>query len=121
MGPGMMGPGMMGQGMGPGIMGPGMMGQGMGPGMMGQGMGPGMMGPGMMGRGMGVLPQDLSVENVQHMLEHQLAWQGNPNLKLGKVEEKDEDTIVAEIVTQDGSLVQRLQVDRHTGMMQSTS
>jgi hypothetical protein len=129
----MMGPGMMGQGMGPAMMGPGMMGQGMGPGMMmgpmmgvgpgmmGQGMGPGMMGPGMMGGGMGVLPQDLSIENVRHMLEHQLTWQGNPNLKLGKVEEKDKDTIVAEIVTQDGSLVQRLQVDRHTGSMQPTS
>jgi hypothetical protein len=147
MGPGMMGPGMgpgmMGPGMGPGMMGPGMMGQGMGPGMMGgcpwwqgQGMmGPGMMGPGMMGQGMGpgmmgqgmgpgsmaALPQDLSVENVRHMLEHQLAWQGNPNLKLGKVEEQDEDTIVAEIVTQDGSVVQRLHVDRHTGMMQPAS
>lgn len=129
-GQGMMGPGMMGQGMGPGMMGhgmgPGMMGQGMGPGMMGQGMGPGVMGqgmaPGMMGQGMGpgpmmALPQDLSVENVRHMLEHRLAWQGNPNLKLGEVEEKDEDTIEAEIVTQDGSLVQRLEVDRHTGWM----
>jgi hypothetical protein len=130
MGPGMMGPGMMGPMMGPGMMGPGMMGQGTWPGMM-MGMGPGMMGrgmmgPGMMGQGMGpgpmtALPQDLSVENVRHMLEHQLAWQGNPNLKLGKVEEKDEDTILAEIVTQDGSLVQRLQIDRHTGSMQPTS
>ena len=27
-----------------------------------------------------------------------LAWQGNPNLKLGNVEQKDDDTIVAEIV-----------------------
>ena len=115
----MMGPGMMGQGMGPGMMGPCPYGQGMmGPGMMGQGMGPGMMGPGMGPGSMAALPQDLSVENVRHMLEHQLTWQGNPNLKLGKVEERDEDTIVAEIVTQDGSLVQRLQVDRHTGMMQ---
>ena len=100
-----------------------MMGERLGPGMMGRGM---MMGAGMMGQGMGprsmtALPQDLSIENVRHMLEHQLAWQGNPNLKLGKVEEKDEDTIVAEIVTQDGSVVQRLQVDRHTGMMQPTS
>jgi hypothetical protein len=31
------------------------------------------------------------------------------------VSEKDDDTIVAEIVTQEGSLVQRLEVDRHTG------
>ena len=124
-----MGPGMMGQGMGPGYgmgqgMGPGYgMGQGMGPGYgMGQGMGP-MMGGGMRGQGMGPgmmrpLRQDLTAADVQHMMEHRLAWQGNPNVKVGTVEEKDDDTIVAEIVTQDGSLVQRLEVDRHTGWMQ---
>ena len=126
MGPGMMGqgmgPGMMGQGMGPGPMGqgmgPGMMGQDMGPGMMGQGMGPGMMGQGMQGAMRQPLPTDLSADQVSHMLEHHLAWQGNPNLKLGTVEETDGDTITAEIVTQDGALVQRLAVDRHTGTMQ---
>lgn len=125
MGPGMMGPGMMGPGMmGPGMMGPGMMGPGM--------MGPGMMGQGMMGQGMGrgmmmgpgwgpmphALPSDLSVEQVRHMLGHQLAWQGNPNLRLGTVEETDADTITAEIVTRNGELVQRLSIDRHTGAMQ---
>jgi hypothetical protein len=36
---------------------------------------------------------------------------------VGKVEEKDGDTFVAEIVTKDGSLVQRLEVDRHRGSM----
>lgn len=120
-----MGPGMMGQGMGPGMMGPGYgMGQGqmgpgmMGPGMMGQGMGPGMMGQGQMGPGMmQPLRQDLSAADVQHIMEHRLSGQGNPNVKLGKVEEKDDDTIVAEIVTKDGSLVQKVEVDRHTGWM----
>ena len=84
-------------------------------------MGPGMMGPGYgMGHGYGMhraLPRDLTTDDVRHMLGHQLEWQGNPNLKLGKVEEKDEDTIVAEIVTNDGSLVDRFEVDRHTGRM----
>jgi hypothetical protein len=61
-----------------------------------------MMGPGMMGPGYG--------------MGHGYGMQ-NPNLKLGKVEEKDEDTIVAEIVTNDGSLVDRFEVDRHTGRM----
>ena len=107
MGPGMMGPG---YGMGHGYhMGQGMMGPRyhMGP---GQGMGP--------GYGMHqALPRDLTTDDVRHMLGHQLEWQGNPNLKLGKVEEKDEDTIVAEIVANDGSLVDRLEVDRHTGRM----
>lgn len=118
MGPGMMGQGMMGHGYAPQgdempMMGPGGrdhgMGQGMGPGMgqgMGQGMGPGMMQP---------APQVLSADDVKTMLERRLAWQGNPHVKLGKVEEKDDDTILAEVVTQDGSLVQRLEVDRHSG------
>ncbi|HMB77518.1 MAG TPA: hypothetical protein VKN76_14055 [Kiloniellaceae bacterium] len=86
-----------------------MMGQGMmGQGMMGQSMGPGMMQP---------LRQDLTTADVQHMLDHELAWQGNPNIKLGPVEETDDDTITADIVTQDGSLVQKLEIDRHTGSM----
>ena len=107
MGPEMMGPGYgmgHGQHMGQGMMGPRYH---MGP---GQGMGP--------GYGMHqALPRDLTTDDVRHMLGHQLEWQGNPNLKLGKVEEKDEDTIVAEIVTNDGSLVDRFEVDRHTGRM----
>jgi hypothetical protein len=107
MGPGMMGPNYgHGQQMGHGMMGQDE-GQGMGP-MMGQGMGHGMMQP---------LRQDLSAEDVKHMMEHRLAWHGNPNVKVGSVEEKDNDTIVAEIVTQDGSLVEKLEVDRHTGWM----
>jgi hypothetical protein len=139
MGPGMMGPGMMGQGMmmGPGMMGPGygpegdempMMGpggqhHGMGPGMgqgMGQGMAPGMgqgSGPGM-GMGQGMMQpsaRSLSADDVKTMLGWRLVWQANPHVKLGNVEEKDDDTILAEIVTRDGSLVERLEVDRHSG------
>ena len=110
------------QGMGPGMIGPGMlgtgaMGQGMAPGMV---MGPGVMGPGMSMMGLGImqpLAKDLTAADVLHMIEHQLAWQRNPNLKAGKVEEKDQDIITAEVVTQEGSLVQRLEVDRHTGLM----
>jgi hypothetical protein len=124
MGPGFhhMGPGTM-QGPGAGMLGPdpGMLGPGpgtkghgmmMGPGMMG----PGMMGPGMMGRGMGAaLPQDLSSDQVRHMLTHHLAWRGKSGLKLGKVEEVDDDTITAEILGPDGTVVDKLEVDRHTG------
>ena len=133
-GPGMMGPkmggrGMMGGGaMGPGMMGPGMMGPGMmGPGMMGPGMMPMMQqmhrdtkGQGMMGPGHGsrVVPQqDLSSDDVRHFLEHHLAMQGNPRLKVGEINEKDDDTVVADIVTTDGALVDRFEVDRHTGQM----
>lgn len=131
MGPGMMGPGMMmGQGcwgpgcgmMGPGMMGPGMMGgyygQGYGPGMMqgyGQGYGPGMMGPGAYGR-QGNL--NLSTDDVKNYLERWIAVQGNPRLKVGDVKEKDADTIEADVVTKDNSLVQRFIVNRHTGFYQ---
>jgi hypothetical protein len=121
---GMMGPGMMQQGMmNGGMMGPGMAGQGMA----GQGMGPGMMNQGMQGGGMGYgmgngmmqpLRQDLTADDVRHILGHRLEWAGNPHVKVGKVEEKDDDTIVAEIVTQEDSLVQRLEINRHTGWMQ---
>ena len=129
------GSGMMGSGMGHGY---GMMGHGHGMGqghgmghgrgmghghgMMGRGMGHGM---GMMGRGgksgcpgaMGgsSVDKELSVEDVTKILEGRLAWRGNDRLKVGKVEEKDENTIIAEIVTVDDSLVKRLEFDRKTG------
>jgi hypothetical protein len=88
-----------------------------------EGMGPrGMRQPGMM-RGRGVGPvllygppaEGITVERARTMLEGALAWHGNPRLELGEVTEQDEDTIVAEILTVDGSLVQRLAVDRATG------
>ena len=120
------------------MMGHGMMGQGnqgqmpmMGHGMMGQGnqgqmpmMGQGMIGqmPMMGGYGRGQmqpLRRDLTAEEVKHMMEHRVDWAGNPNLKVGKITEKDADTIVAEIVTKDGSLVRKIDVDRHTGRMQA--
>jgi hypothetical protein len=104
-----------------------MMGQGRCPmmGMMGPGMmGPGMMGSGMMGQGRGgmmgmaaPLAEDLSADGVRHMMEHRVARTGNPNLKVGEIVEQDDDTITADVVTQDGSLVRRFMVDRHTGMM----
>lgn len=86
--------------------------------MMGQGRGQ-MMGPhGMMGQGgLAPLAEDLSVDGVRHIMEHRLAMRQNPNLKLGEIVEKDDDTITAEVVTQEGSLVRRFIVDRHTGMM----
>jgi hypothetical protein len=125
-GPGMMGggygpgygPGMMGGGYGPGY-GPGMMGGGYGPGwgMMGGGYGPGY-GPGMM-YGQGYANQGdmkLTISQVKNYLSQMIR---NPNLSVGDVKEKDADTIVADVVTkQGGSLVQRLQFNRHTGFVQ---
>ena len=72
-----------------------------------------------MGPGFGVVTpsQHLSVDDVRHFLEHRLERHGNDRLRIGDVKEADKDSIVAEIVTVDGSLVDRLNVDRHTGVM----
>jgi hypothetical protein len=115
--------GRMGPGMGQGTMGPGMGHGMMGPGR-GQGMGPGMMGPGYgsdRGHGMRVVPRaDLSTDDVRHFFADRLAMHGNKRLKVGEVKEADDDSIVADIVTLDDSLVQRFKVDRHTGRVQRT-
>jgi len=106
----MMGPG---TGMRPGMMGSGMMGHGYG---MGRGMRPGQ------GFGGRIVPwKDLSTDDVRHTLEHRLEWRGNKRLKVGEVKQADDDTIIADIVTQENSLVQRFKVDRHTGRMQQVN
>lgn len=106
-----------GSGMHGGHMGPGMMGH-MG-GMMGH-MGSGMMGPGASGQGgcplhQAALTEELTVESVTKSLERWLSHMGNDRLKVGEVKAKDDKTIVAEIVTVDDSLVQRIEFDRKTG------
>jgi hypothetical protein len=96
---------------------------GMGPGMMGrgyQGMGPGMMGPGYRGYGP-QYPQEskpLTEKDVKAMLENYLKSTRNPNLKLGKIAEKDY-YFEAEILTKDNSLVDKILVDKQTGWMRS--
>ncbi len=141
-GPGYMGPGMM-NGYGSGWMGSGMMygsgpGGAYGPGWMGSGLmygsgpggayGPGWMGPGMMGYGGygpgGWGPQqqanlNLTVDEVKANMERWLKATGNPHIKLGDVVEKDADSITADIVTTDKeALVQRYDINRHTGFTQ---
>jgi Spy/CpxP family protein refolding chaperone len=128
-----MGPGMMGYGYG---MGPGMMGYGYGmsPGMMGGMMGYGYgMGPGMMGKGYGMGPQygpgyqgpqyqrpktPMEEKDAKKLLENYLESTRNPNLKLGKLEDKGDD-FEAEIVTKKGSLIDRIKIDKRTGWMRS--
>jgi hypothetical protein len=109
--------------MGPGMMGPGYYGH--------RGMGPGMMGPGMMGPGYGYdrgydypdnpryrrrepLKKDEAKEQVQQMLTQSR----NPNLKVGNVEEKD-GAFEVDILSKGGDLVDKMQVDKETGMMRS--
>jgi hypothetical protein len=62
----------------------------------------------------------LSIDNVRTNMERWLASQGNPRLKLGNVKDQDADTIVADIVTKDDSLVQRFVINRHNGYFRSS-
>jgi hypothetical protein len=121
-GPGwMMGPGMMGYGgYGPGWMGPGMMGYG------GYGPGPWMMARGMPGWGCGPgggwgaqqANLNLTPAAVKSNMERWVKATGNRHIKLGKVAEQDADTITADIVTTDkDALVQRYEINRHTGFI----
>lgn len=137
-GGGEMGQGMMDDvGMAPGMMGRGMMRGGMmgedmpRSGMMGMDgmpMGP-MMRGGMYrhmdGHGLGpdVLygmphgaPREMTPARVETFLSHLLARHGNPRLELGEITEGDDGSIIAEIVTVDGSLVQRLAFNRFPGL-----
>jgi hypothetical protein len=136
MGPGMMGGNWQGNGSGQGY---GMM-NSYGPGWMhSQGYGPGWMhsrgygssqgyGPGWMHGGRGYGPcwdneanagqqrdLKLTTDDVKTRMERWVGLQRNPRLKLGDVKEKDADTITADIVTVDNSLVQRFAINRHTG------
>lgn len=58
----------------------------------------------------------LSVEDVRYYLTSQLERLKNKRLKLGDVTAED-GSITADIVTVENSLVQRLKVDRHTGLI----
>ena len=117
----------------------GMMGPNAGPGMMGLGAGYGMMGPGMMGFGMGGMmgarnracnedgsvpdfgfrrntnALNLNADDVKNYVASAIAWDGNPHLKLGAVKERDGNTVTAEIVTKDNSLVEAIAFDRRSG------
>jgi hypothetical protein len=106
-----------GQGYGPGYHMRGW-GGGYGPGMMrGYGYGPGN-GPAYnRGDAQGNQTLNLTTDDVKARMERWLTWRANPRLKLGEIKEKDADSITADVVTKDNSLVERLIVDRHTGFM----
>lgn len=90
-------------------------------GRMRQGPGSGMMKrEGAMEWEMGVVEpiQHLSTDDVRHYFEHRLEAVGNDRLKLGEVTQTDEDTIAVDIVTVDNSLVDRLEVDPHSGRIE---
>ncbi|MCF8030203.1 MAG: hypothetical protein K9K39_04860 [Desulfohalobiaceae bacterium] len=58
--------------------------------------------------------EPLQKNAARNLAENYVA--GNPNLNIGNVKEKD-DVFVATVVTQDGSLVEKLLIDKKTGWM----
>jgi len=95
--------------------------------------GPGMMhrrgdrGPGMMGPGWGYpygsryqqQGEPLDKKEAKEIVENQLKARGNPNLKVGDIEE-EENAFIAEIVTRKGdSLVDKVAINKQTGWMRS--
>ncbi|MBW2120677.1 MAG: hypothetical protein JRH07_02375 [Deltaproteobacteria bacterium] len=91
-------------------------GYGMGPGMMGRGYGP-QYGP-QYGPPYGEYQKPMGKSDAEGILKNHLDSLRNPNLKLGKIEDRG-DVFEADIVTKDGSLVDRLLVDKNTGWVRS--
>ncbi|MGC2433935.1 MAG: hypothetical protein WA433_09140 [Desulfobaccales bacterium] len=60
--------------------------------------------------------QPLSADQAKALVEQDI--RANPNLKAGKVIEKD-DAYEVDVVTKDGSLVDKIQVNKQTGWFRS--
>ncbi|MBI5182724.1 MAG: hypothetical protein HZA06_07455 [Nitrospirae bacterium] len=56
----------------------------------------------------------ITKDEAATILQNHLKWTRNPNLKLGKITEK-ETGFEAEIVTKDNSLVNKIFIDKETG------
>jgi len=102
------------QGQGPGMMQGQMHGEGQGM-MQGTGYGHGSNGSGDCQNGGQALTTPLTVDDVRANLQKHIEWKGNDRLKVGTVIETDANTITAEIVTIDDSLVHKIQIDKATG------
>ncbi|MBN2398440.1 MAG: hypothetical protein JXI32_08660 [Deltaproteobacteria bacterium] len=64
------------------------------------------------------LPEPLEEKGAREMLDDHLKSMRNPNLKLGKIQDRG-PYFEAEVLTKDGSLADRLVVDKNTGWMRS--
>lgn len=89
---------------------------GQGQGMMRHGDG----GPSMMGQGPGYYRsgEPLTLDQAKTAVERYITYSKNPNIKLGQITEKDH-YFEAEIVTKEGSLADKLMVDKQTGLIRS--
>ncbi len=66
--------------------------------------------------GMPKAGKEMTPQRVRAFLETHLAWHGNPRLKLGEIATAEDGSITAEIITVDGSLVQKLAFNRYPGL-----
>jgi hypothetical protein len=60
--------------------------------------------------------EEMTPERVRAFLAQRIAAHGNPRLKLGEIATAGDGSITAEIVTVDGSLVQKLAFNRYPGL-----
>ena len=60
--------------------------------------------------------EEMTPSRVRGFLQQHLAWHGNPRLAIGEVTTASDGSITAEIVTVDGSLVQKLAFNRYPGL-----
>ncbi len=60
---------------------------------------------------------EMTPERVRTWLEQHLARLDNPRLKIGEITPDTDGTVLAEIVTVDGSLVQKLAFNRYPGLV----
>jgi len=74
--------------------------------------------PMMRGQGPMAPVDTLTEDHVRTMLENDLSWQGNTRLKVGTVKTGEDGNIIGDILTQDGTLVDRWSVDPDNGSMQ---
>jgi hypothetical protein len=74
----------------------------------------------MMGQGTGYnrSGEPLTLDQAKTAVERYITYSKNPNIKLGQIIEKDH-YFEAEIVTKEGSLADKLMVDKQTGWIRS--
>jgi hypothetical protein len=62
-------------------------------------------------------PEEMTEDRVRALLMQELSNLGNPRLKLGQIGKASDGSITAEILTVEGSLVQKLAFNRYPGLM----
>lgn len=62
-------------------------------------------------------PEETTPERVREWLGKRLSWHGNPRLKIGEITTMADGNITAEIVTIEGSVVQKLAFNRYPGFV----